>query len=67
MTWLCWTMKSILFFSDEAYLNHEVSAVFINNHERERIQMANCTIYIDEAGDLGFNRGKKWLNALPGK
>ena len=23
--------------------------------------MANCTIYIDEAGDLGFNRGTKWF------
>lgn len=23
--------------------------------------MANCTVYIDEAGDLGFNRGTKWF------
>ena len=23
--------------------------------------MAECTVYIDEAGDLGINRGTKWF------
>lgn len=23
--------------------------------------MADCTVYIDEAGDLGINRGTKWF------
>ncbi len=23
--------------------------------------MTNCTVYIDEAGDLGINRGTRWF------
>lgn len=27
--------------------------------------MSDCTVYIDEAGDLGINRGTKWFVLSP--
>lgn len=48
-----------LHYFDRPDIIRAISSIF---WPRKRVsQMSDCTVYIDEAGDLGINRGTKWF------